>query len=44
MKDGAAFNQIYFEHFLARRLAARNAFGTTNRALVEIDCLAKVPS
>ena len=47
MKDWPAFNLIYLEYFPASRLPARSAFGTTGLALgalVEIECLAKVPA
>ena len=47
MNDWPAFNRIYLEYFPANRLPARSAFGTTGLALgalVEIECLAKVPS
>ena len=47
MNDWPAFNQIYLEYFPANRLPARSAFGTTGLALgalVEVECLAKVPS
>jgi enamine deaminase RidA (YjgF/YER057c/UK114 family) len=47
MSDWPAFNKIYLEYFPAGRLPARSAFGTTGLALgalVEIECLAKVPS
>jgi enamine deaminase RidA (YjgF/YER057c/UK114 family) len=46
MNDWPAFNKIYLEYFPASRLPARSAFGTTGLALgalVEIECLAKVP-
>jgi reactive intermediate/imine deaminase len=47
MNDWPAFNLIYLEYFPASRLPARSAFGTTGLALgalVEIECLAKVPA
>jgi 2-iminobutanoate/2-iminopropanoate deaminase len=47
MGDWPEFNKIYMEYFPASRLPARSAFGTTGLALgalVEVECLAKVPS
>ncbi len=46
MADWPAFNTIYMEYFPARRLPARSAFGASGLALgalIEIECLAKVP-
>ncbi len=42
----ADFNLIYLEYFDAQRLPARSAYGTNGLALgalVEIECLARVP-